>query len=160
MAQEIFHTNQQRLSSLLPLAATSGRILNLMLACFEGCSREILAKSWTPCNQLGWTRGTCFWSALGLSGWKGWGGKRSEELGSTCLSEGNWKMHVCCRSLPPWTVRQAASWHRSHQSSLCAMDSGTRWQVWCPVASCSHTDTISLFIWLECPKCSLRSWIH
>lgn len=104
-------------------------------------------KALGPCDHLVLERWPISKVLLGCRGGKCWEGRLAREVGSTCLSEGNRKMHVFSRSRPPWTVRQVGSWHRSHQSVLCVTDSGTEWQVWHPVAYFSHTEMVSLFIW-------------
>lgn len=107
-------------------------------ACFLDWTQQRFLQSLGP-NVITWygREGPCLrcFRAVRVTS-IGKGGRQGSELHS--LAEGNRKMHVSCRSQPLWTVRQGGSWHRSHQSSLCAMGGGTQWQVGCPMACCSH----------------------
>lgn len=131
----------------LPLATTSGQGPPWFIVAWKGCSREIsgsIGPHVVKCFKSGGgpisnVPLSCQLARYGEGRWQG-------KVGSTCLPEGNRKMHVCSRSRPLWTVGQVGPQRRSHQSSLCVMDSGTRWQVCCPVADCSCTKTGPLSI--------------
>lgn len=128
----------------LPLVMTSGQGPPWFTVCLPG--RDAAERSPEALDPHGVTcfksRGgpisnvhlSCQLARFGEGRWQG-------KVSSSCLSEGNRKMRVCSRSRPLWTVGQAGPQPQSHQSSLCVMDSGTRWQVCCPAADCSCTKT-------------------